>query len=528
MFRVRISALAAVVVAAPLFAQSPSQAAFVYLSGTDTIGVERFLRSPDRIVGEIVMRGQPRIMYDAAMPAPGRVNTISLTAFAPNAAADAPPMQRATMRLQGDSVIAEITAGGTTRTQRFASKPDALLLINASMAGFEPAIDRARAARTAPGDSIEVPVFLVAGGQTISAIVRVVSDDSVVVRMASMETHVATDDGKMRRVRVPAQSLIAERVEGPAVAKLSLGKPDYSAPAGAPYTAQPVTVKTQAGHVLAGTLTMPTGASGRMPAVVTITGSGPQDRDEYLPIVPGFRPFRQVADTLGRRGIAVLRLDDRGTGESGGDHSKATSADFADDIRAAVAWLRARADIDPAKIALLGHSEGGLIAPIVAAADPKLAGIVLLAGPSKRGRPIIEFQLRNGIMNDSSIPAAKKDSALAATKAGFDTTAGRTAWMKYFLDYDPLTTASKVKVPVLILQGATDQQVTADQAEELAEAIRKGGNRNVTVRVYPDRNHLFLEDKSGIPAGYARLPSGKIGPEVMGEIAEWLAKRLGK
>ena len=116
----------------------------------------------------------------------------------------APP--RATMRLQGDSVIAEITAGGTTRTQRFASKPDALLLINASMAMFEPAIERAHVARTAPGDSLEVPVFFVAGGQTVSAVVRVVSSDSVVVGMAGMETHVATDGGKMASSHAPQAS----------------------------------------------------------------------------------------------------------------------------------------------------------------------------------------------------------------------------------------------------------------------------------------------------------------------------------
>ncbi len=238
--------------------------------------------------------------------------------------------------------------------------------------------------------------------------------------------------------------------------------------------------------------------------------------------MPGYRPFRQVADTLGRQGVAVLRYDDRGTGESTGDFGASTSADFADDVRAAVAWLRSRPDIDPEHIALLGHSEGGMIAPMVAATDPRLAGVVLLAGPSKGGREIIDFQLRYAVDHDSAIAPVKRDSAFAASKAAFDTTAARQRWMQFFFAHDPLATIRRVTtVPVLILQGATDQQVTADQAEVLGAALREAGNRDVTVRVYPERNHLFLPDPIGNPAGYVRHTSGRIGPEVMGQIADW-------
>ena len=327
---------------------------------------------------------------------------------------------------------------------------------------------------------------------------------------------------------MPAQRFVVERVEGDAVRRLAIGKPDYSAPAGAPYKAEHVRIPTPAGHALAGTLTIPQNASGRLPVVITISGSGPQDRDESLPIVSGFRPFRQIADTLGRRGVAVLRLDDRGTGESTGDFAKASSADFADDVRAAIAWLRARPDINPARIALLGHSEGAMIAPIVAATDPKLAGIVLMAGPSKRGREVLDHQIRYGVDHDSSIAPSKRDSAFAASRAAADTTAAPGPWMKFFLAYEPLPTVRKVKVPVLVLQGATDQQVTADQAEALGAALRQAGNRDVVVRVLPNRNHLFLPDSIGNPAGYVRLPSGKIGPDVMGEIADWVVPRLLK
>src|SRR5262245_54861606 len=146
----------------------------------------------------------------------------------------------------------------------------------------------------------------------------------------------------------------------------SAAKSDYSAPADASYTAEDVTVTTPAGHTLAGTLTLPKGASGshRVGAIVTISGSGPQDRDEAIGL-PGYRPFRQYADSLARRGIATLRMDDRGTGASKGTFRRSTSADFAEDIRAGLAYLRTRAEIDSGRLGVLGHSEGALIAPMV-------------------------------------------------------------------------------------------------------------------------------------------------------------------
>ena len=140
-------------------------------------------------------------------------------------------------------------------------------------------------------------------------------------------------------------------------------------------------MKTPAGHTLAGTLTLPKGASRTKPvsAIVTVTGSGAQDRDENIGL-PGFRPFRQLADSLGRRGIAVLRMDDRGTGSSGGTFKGSTSADFAEDVRAGLAYLRTRPEIRADRLGVLGHSEGALIAPMVAEKEPTLRAIVLLAG----------------------------------------------------------------------------------------------------------------------------------------------------
>lgn len=312
-----------------------------------------------------------------------------------------------------------------------------------------------------------------------------------------------------------------------AAANRPAAKPDYSAPAGAPYTAEQVSVTTPMGHTLAGTLTLPKGASNtaRVPAVVTITGSGPQDRDEFIGIA-GYRPFRQFADSLSRRGIAVLRMDDRGTGASGGQHKGSTSADFGEDIRAGLAYLRTRPEIDASRLALLGHSEGGLIAPLVALKEPELRAMALLAGPAKRGRTILEFQLSNLITKNQKLTPAGRDSALARIPTQIDSLAAADAWMSFFLSYDPMATVRQVRTPVLILNGGTDQQVTPDQVAELEAAFRAAGNADVTTRVFPNTNHLFIYDPDGFPANYAKLTRSKVEPEVVGTLVDWLVVRL--
>ena len=303
---------------------------------------------------------------------------------------------------------------------------------------------------------------------------------------------------------------------------------DYSAPLGGLYTAENVTVPTPAGHTLAGTLTLPKGASAtnKVGALITITGSGAQDRDENLGSPPGFRPFRQFADSLGRRGIAVLRMDDRGTGASTGNHRTATSADFAEDIRAGLAYLRTRPEIDASKLGLIGHSEGGLIGPMVAVKEPQLRGIVLMAGPSWNGRQILQFQISNNIRNTGNLTGARLDSALATVDARIDSMRNSQPWMKFFIDHDVLAVARQVKTPTLVINGGTDLQVTEAQAEELGNAIRQSGNRDVTVHVFKNLNHLFIYDPVGTPQGYARLTRSAVEPEVIGMVVEWVVKRF--
>ncbi|MDQ8159183.1 MAG: alpha/beta fold hydrolase [Gemmatimonadota bacterium] len=324
--------------------------------------------------------------------------------------------------------------------------------------------------------------------------------------------------------------LVAELVGSPVVFGRRPPKPpvDYSAPAGAPYTAVNVTVSTPMGHTLAGTLTLPAGASKEKPvaAIVTITGSGGQERDEPLGPNSTYVPFRQIADSLARRGIATLRMDDRGIGQSKGNHATATSADFAEDIRAGLAYLRTRPEVDAARLGLVGHSEGGLIAPLVAAKEPALKGIVLLAGPGKGGADILKFQLTNLANGDTSLTTAARAERIRQIPIYIDSLKASNPWMNFFFAHDPLATARQVKVPVLILNGATDQQVTPDQVPVLARAFKAAGNKDVTTRIFPKMNHLFVYDPVGFPGNYGKLVNPRVELDVVGSVADWLTVRL--
>ncbi len=501
---------------------------FILRSGTDTVVLERFRWEGRTLHSENVIRmAQARVGFDLTLSGQLGFERLVNQYWSLADSAGAAPRQEARFTFPGDSVIVEIiNIGKPTVTQRLGSKAGAVPYINPSTSVIELVVARALASGQSPA---KVPVFAVAGGQTFDAIVTRVGSDSVVVVLNGGEMRFAVDgQARIKGGRVPAQNISIERVNEVAASAFASEVPDYSAPRGAPYRAIEVMVPTPMGHRLAGTLTIPktASASNRVPAVVTITGSGSQDRDEYLPIVKGFRPFRQIADSLGRRGVAVLRMDDRGNGGSGGIAPGSTSADFADDIRAGLAFLRARPEIDGTRLGLVGHSEGGLIAPMVAATDPELKGVVLLAGPSRPGRGILEFQLRNNFRRDTSQTQAKRDSMIAGVPAMVDSMGKSDAWLGFFLSYDPGATARRVKTPILILQGATDQQVTADQAPELEAAFKAAGNGDVTVRVFPEMNHLFIHDPSGVPSGYTQLKRTSVEPDVIGALVDWFVKHL--
>ncbi len=322
-----------------------------------------------------------------------------------------------------------------------------------------------------------------------------------------------------------AGSLIASS----ALAQANRQPTDYSAPADAPYRAEQVTVRTPMGHTLAGTLTIPKTASrtNPVPAIVTISGTGPQDRDEYLGF-GDYRPFRQFADSLGRRGIAVLRMDDRGVGASGGVFKGATPIDFVQDIRAGLAYLRTRPEIDANRLGLLGHSEGAIDAPMVAIEEPALKALVLLAGQARKLGGAAKFQLENMVRRDTTLSPAEREARLAGVPALMDSIAAADPYMKFMFEYDPAADARKVSKPaILILTGETDRQADASQVDEWAALFKNAGNKDVTAKVLPGLNHLFVPDPDGFPGGYASLPTPlRVVPSVVGMVVDWLTTRL--
>jgi hypothetical protein len=379
--------------------------------------------------------------------------------------------------------------------------------------------------------------LLMAGSDSILTATVRFSGDTARVKFAGIEVLARDSAGRVASLEIPVQrarAVLALPDENlPPLPGGPRPKPDFSAPPGAPYTAEdvrvPVTPAVGDSFSLGCTLTLPKSGRRPYPAVVTITGSGLQGRDEDLwPTVPGYRPFRQVAERLALGGIATLRCDDRGRDASAGDPSTATTVDLAGDTRAQLAWLRGRTDINPAKLALVGHSEGGIIGPMLGAEDRRIAALVILAGPGKRGMEILRDQARWPILTQEGLTPEARSVALAAADSSVlaDSTA-QGAWFQWFYHYDPLPVARRVHQPTLILQGALDRQVSAGQADTLARAIRQGGNRQVTVHVFPGLNHLFLHSATdGSPSEYASLKDALVPAEVLDTLAVWLRRRL--
>ena len=301
-----------------------------------------------------------------------------------------------------------------------------------------------------------------------------------------------------------------------------------------PYRAEDVEYPNSVADIkLAGTLSIPSG-SGPFPAVLLITGSGPQDRDETL---LGHKPFLVLSDSLTRKGIEVLRADDRGVGKSGGSFSKSTTADFATDAEAGVAYLKTRSEINPHKIGLIGHSEGAVIAPMVAARNSDVAFIVMMAGSGVPGDEIIAEQVRLiGEASGETHQAALKNDAeerelLGLVKQGKplpDTLPDgqvkqlTSPWFRYFLAYDPVLALRKVRCPVLVLNGEKDLQVSPKQnLPAIRKALEEGGNKNVEVDELSGLNHLFQTAKTGLPGEYAEIEE-TIAPIALDKIVSWI------
>jgi pimeloyl-ACP methyl ester carboxylesterase len=276
------------------------------------------------------------------------------------------------------------------------------------------------------------------------------------------------------------------------------------------------------GVELAGTLTMPEG-QGPFPAVILISGSGPQNRDEEL---MGHKPFLVLADYLTRKGLAVLRFDDRGTAKSTGDFSKATGEDFATDVEAGIAYLKSRREIAAKKIGLLGHSEGGMIAPMVAARSTDVAFLVLIAAPGEPIPDLLRAQLRlimkaQGAADEAIEKAAAQQNATIEAALSGDGP-GASPWMRYFLQYDPRPVLEKVKVPVLAVNGGKDLQVPpSTNLTGVRAALTKGGNTRVKAVELPGLNHLLQKAETGGVAEYGAIEE-TMNPAALELIGEWL------
>ena len=347
---------------APVRAATDS-GAFVMSVGRDTIALENFTRTGDVVQGALLyLPAKLRFDYSISLGPDGAALRMENVVRPASAAASARPTQSASLEWQADSVIADVQPGGA---QRLASKPGSMPYLNPSLLMMELIVKRAGASTPPLGS---VPVFLVSGGQTLNVSLRFASGDSLELSLAGSVIGLRIDaHGHILSGSIAAQGVRFERVESLPDDRMAVLPPDHSPPPGRPHgraRACPRAAVRAGRHADA-----PTWRSARR-ASSQITGSGPQDRDERIVLVRGYRPFRQLADTLARRGIAVLRLDDRGTGESGGRFEGSTSADFSDDIDDAYKWRCRQPGIDVTHIALLGHSEGGVIAPIVALREP--------------------------------------------------------------------------------------------------------------------------------------------------------------
>ena len=301
---------------------------------------------------------------------------------------------------------------------------------------------------------------------------------------------------------------------------------------------------------LAATLTIPQG-KGPFTAVLLLTGSGPQDRDES---VLEHKPFLVLADYLTRKGIAVLRADDRGTGKSGGTFDQATSADFATDAEAGLEYLKTRAEINPRKLGLVGHSEGGLIASMVAARDLDVAFIVMMASPGVRGDLIVPAQvaavaesggqrhaeaemraneqrdllaLVEHESDDEIVEQKLRNSGARFSHAQLEIQLKqyRSPWFQFFLNYDPATALQRVKCPVLAVNGEMDRQVLPDQnLPAIRKALEAGGNQHFQVEELPGLNHLFQTAKTGSPAEYGLIEE-TLSPLVLDRVSGWIQQQ---
>ena len=308
------------------------------------------------------------------------------------------------------------------------------------------------------------------------------------------------------------------------------------------YTSEDTTFKSGA-LKLAGTVTVPKNGEKMHPACIIISGSGPLDRDGKIKDLGFSVQYKAIAHKLSNSGILVLRYDKRGVGQSEGDFKTASLSDLVSDVKAGIEYLRSRKDVDTNRICLIGHSEGAIIAPMIAALDKRIKAIVLMAGTAKPLDQVITEQ-QQFLLSQVNIPDEMKEKAFEEQQEFFDWVRGKKEWkeeemppqykelvgtihwFREHFNHDPLQTITKVGCKVLILQGQKDKQVFDLHAIMLSNALDKVGHENHMVMIFPDLDHLFCKTEGeGDYAEYAKTER-PIDPEFLDFLADWLKKEL--
>jgi pimeloyl-ACP methyl ester carboxylesterase len=438
------------------------------------------------------------------------------------------------------TAINEITQNGTTTSKTDQVSARTIVIPNSFYAGYEALA--ARLAETQPGTELHayvVPQTEI--GVTVKSVtaeqlpspagVLAVRRYEVVFQNPNgpLAASVTIDDrARLVRLDIPSANLRLVRTELAGVATRS--QPVRNA-------ADTDVIIPAAGFTLAGSMTMPQ-ATGRLrhPAVVLVAGSGSVDRDE---VVAGIPIFAQLAGALAEQGFVVLRYDKRGVGQSGGRNERVTLQDYADDLTTTVKWLAKRKDIDPRRIAVAGHSEGGAVAMLAAAREKQIGSLILIAAPGTLGSELILEQQRHTLDlmkvpdadRQSKIELQKRIQAAVVTDKGWESippelrSQADSTWFRSLLLFDPAKVVPKIKQPILIIQGDLDRYVFPHHADTLA-ALARARKKPAPSEVLhlPDINHLLAPARTGEVSEYDSLPEKTITPAVAKAIVDWLKK----
>jgi dienelactone hydrolase len=340
----------------------------------------------------------------------------------------------------------------------------------------------------------------------------------------------AADDGALVRVSIPAESLDIVRDD---VASSTSRTQIYSNPG------DEAVIIPAAGFNIGATLTRPApadAASGRLAAVVLLAGAAGGDRDGVIHGVP---TLAQLAGAIAESGMVAVRYDKRGNGQSGGRSESATVSDFAEDVRAVVRWLEKRQDVDPKRIAVVGHSEGAWVGLLAASREKRIAAVVSIAGPSTKGAELVLDQQRRAL-DRLELPAEEREKRIALqqqihsavlTGKGWETVPPQlrkeadTPWFQSVLTFDPPKVVEDVRQPMLFVHGALDREVPVEHVERLSDVARKESkSKSVEVVVVRGVNHLLVPAISGDVNEYGTLADRNVSKDVTTTVSEWLKK----